>query len=872
MRERIIGPRWRIRASVIALAWAATPGSAPASAQAQGSVMAREVGLEFEQITLPEALNRIRRSTGIGLVYSPDVIPPGRMVACPCSEKTLRQALDLILRGTGLTVTALGDQILIVPLRKPPRQPRSGAIVGTVTGSPDNTPVPNALVQLDNGRRVLAGQVGRFVFANVRPGTYSLTVTGIGWEPSEMWNIRVVSGDTARVAIRLQASVIPLPEIIVAPSRYGIFAGPLQEQSLTREEVQTLPHLGEDIFRAAYHLPGVTSYDATAKLYVRGSRSEEVLTVLDGLELYEPYHLKNWDGTLSIVDLEAVDEVDLMTGGFPAEYGDKGTGVFAMRTAQPQPENQSTALGLSVGNITFKSQGSFADGAGSWLASARRGFFDLLFKLMGEDEDFSPAYYDLFAKVRYQASPKHRVSGHLLRAGDDIVGTEDDRTGFRHGYGSSYAWLNWNAILSDALTARTVLAVGRVSRNRTGDDFGGAQQLLDVRDDGTYGFVNLKQDWSALLSDRVVLKSGLDLKRGTADYDYLRWRKVFHPNTTDPFRAPWTATWDTLSVKSRLTGHEIGFYVAGRFQRIDPLVAEVGLRYDRQSHTHESTLAPRVNVAVALLPRTVLRGAWGWYYQSHGLHELYVADGDVDFYPAQRSEHRILGLEHRLPNGTLFRVEAYQRRTTDPLPEYRNLVPRVEALREEGPEDRVFIQPSRQSARGIEIFAKGAQGRSFAWTGSYALAVAEDEIGGEWFARPHDQRHSIQVQTAYRPSAHWSVSMGWLYRSGWPYTREDYIRQDLAPGGVHFTRTYGPLNGERLPAYHRLDARLSRRFEWASGRLFAYLDVFNLYGRENPEVMVHNVGFDPMRDELTIFRGIDGQLGMLPTFGLRWEF
>jgi outer membrane receptor protein involved in Fe transport len=319
------------------------------------------------------------------------------------------------------------------------------------------------------------------------------------------------------------------------------------------------------------------------------------------------------------------------------------------------------------------------------------------------------------------------------------------------------------------------------------------------------------------------------------------------------------------------SGQQIGLFQSNRLRLMDRFTVEVGLRYDHQSHTGDNTLSPRVNAAIDVAPRTTVRAAWGHYYQSHRLDELYVADGDDRFYPSQRAEHRILGLEHRLNDGTAFRVEAYERRVSDPRPEYRSLVPTIEALWEEGYEDRVRLEPTRSLARGIELLARRDVGRRFAWSASYALARADDEIDGAWVPRPRDQRHTVRFEVAYRPTPSWSLSSAWQYHSGWPATREIYEVMTTVDGSPFIGRTFGPINGDRLPPYHRLDVRASKLFPVGNGQLEAYLDVFNAYNRKNAEAFNYTVWVN-QEGRMRVERGINPLLRVFPTFGVRWQF
>jgi len=802
---------------------------------------------------------------------------------------TLGEALDSLLAGTDLRYQETPTRVIVGPETDPltraaegtpePTRPRTGTVMGEVVAAPDRRPIPFARITV-SGRlgELRTDSEGRFAFT-LAPGAYAVGVRALGYAPRQLDSVIVSPGDTTSLAILMEPAPLHLRTVIVAPSTYGIISEEeiSAPQTLTRRDVQTRPHMGEDIYRAMDRLPGVATEDLSVKLHIRGSASDQVLETLDGLELYEPFHLKEVDGLLSIIDVESISDVNLMTGGFPAEYGDKLAGVVAMRTVTPPPDGVRTTLGLSFMNATFQTRGSFARGKGAWLASARRGYLDLVLaitKATEEGVDLSPRYYDLFGKVQYQLGSRHLISGHVLHADDAFSIIEEDGTALESGYGSSYAWLNWHADLTSALSVRTTLSLGRVTRDRDAfdPDENSGEVWLDVTDIGTFDFYGIKQDWSWLVSDAVLARWGVDWKRGFAEYDYHRWRADEVANVTNPFDPPFYTSIDTVAISMQPDGQEVGVYLSNRFRPFEALTAEIGARYDYQSHTGDHTLSPRVNLSLELAPRTTARAAWGHFFQSHGVQELMVQDADTTFYPVQRAEQRVVGLEHRLIDGTSLRIEAYDRRVTDPRPEYRSLEPEYETVPEEGPEDRVRVAPLRSHARGIEFFAKRDVGGRFAWFASYALAIAEDEIDGDWVPRPYDQRHTLRLELAYRPTTDWSLSCAWQYHSPWPGTAQYYTLDTLAMGYLYWAQSFGPMNRERLPSYHRFDLRVSRHFPLGRGRLSVFLDVFNVYDRDNTKTYSYWVGTAQPGAPFGVQRGAHQMIGVLPTIGARWEF
>jgi outer membrane receptor protein involved in Fe transport len=172
------------------------------------------------------------------------------------------------------------------------------------------------------GRQCLPGLlVAGLVFcACVRAGA-------LGEEPAPATTEQGARRETAPVTG--EEPPVRLDKVVVTPSRFGIAEERLAiNATLTNAELETLPQLGEDLYRTISRLPGLSSNELSAKFLVRGAPNSEMLARFDGVDLIEPFHLKDWDGTLSIVDLQTIGSVDLVTGGFTTDYGDRLAGVM----------------------------------------------------------------------------------------------------------------------------------------------------------------------------------------------------------------------------------------------------------------------------------------------------------------------------------------------------------------------------------------------------------------------------------------------------------------------------------------------------------------------------------------------------------------
>jgi hypothetical protein len=851
--------------------------------QAPGDPLQRIVALDLTEVTIMDALNQIRGSTGIGLIYSPDLLPPDRRVSCLCQERTVGQVLELILQGTHLTFSATGTQVRIVPTRPSPQPSPAGNVAGVVRNASDGSPVPNAMIQLSDGRGSLSNENGTFILLNVPPGTYSLTVTGLGWEPKDVSGIRVEDGGTARVEISLTRRIIPLSALVVAPGTFGILdeVSDFALQTLTREQIETFPQLGEDVFRSLRRLPGIASGDISTKLHLRGGRDREVLYILDGMELYEPYHLKDFEGTLGVIDVQAVGGIDLHAGGFPVDFGNRMAGVFDMETRRPPVEGMRTALGLSITNASVMSRGTFGHGKGQWLFSARRGYLDIALSMTDADNDISPKYYDVLGKAEYQLGSNHVVSAHLLHAGDRLDLAEDaldigSNGEITTGWGNTYGWLTWKAFFTPRVRATTLVSAGRISRSRQGlaEEPGrieGPEAAL-VSDEGSFDFLGLRHDWIIDFTDRFAGRAGVSAKGLWADFDYLHWaRRLVADHTAE--RVGQT---DTVQVTLDPTGREIGGYLAARFKPIPWGTAEVGVRYDDHSHTGDSDLSPRVHAFVDVSDRTTVRAGWGRYHQSQGMIELEVGDGETEFAPSEEATQVALGVEHRLENGVQARLEVYTREIARPRREYLNLWREILAFPElEG--DRRKVEPTEARARGFEALIS-QDGPAWDWSASYTLAESEDRIEDLWVPRFMDQRHALNLTVGYHPNPNWTLSGAWHIHSGWPYTPQEILFDTLTVfrgegenWPLHWKEDFGPLNSERLPAYHRLDLRVTRRFQVRRGILDVYVDLFNAYNQSN--LRSYDYGLRWIDNRSMYIREPDDELlPILPSIGFRWEF
>jgi outer membrane receptor protein involved in Fe transport len=592
-----------------------------------------------------------------------------------------------------------------------------------------------------------------------------------------------------------------------------------------------MPHAADDLYRAVKRLPGAAGGDVTAKINVRGGEQDELLVVLDGLELYEPFHLKDFQSVFSIIDSEAVGGVDFLTGGFPVQYGDRMSGVMDISVATPTGP-PTTAIELSTINARLLSEGSFNQDRGQWFVSARTWYPDAIVNAAREtSKDVLADYYDVLAKIQHEVGDRSVISANLLVAYDDLGFndvSDDEEQDVRAEYGSYSAWLNLRTQWSANLFSQTVLSAGRLKRHREGLVDDEVDGRLEVDDHRSFDFIGLGQDWTIELSPRNILKAGFDVVRQEAVYDYESVSTLQDPDIpSEPL--PSITVVDTHLEPE---GSAYSLYVADRILIIDPLVIEVGLRWDRQTWIGDHQLSPRVNIMYAPSDRTAFRAAWGRFYQSQRLNELQVEDGVDEFFPAQLANHWLLSVEHSFSPGLASRFEIFRKDLSNLRPRYENLFDPI-ALFPEAEPDRVRIAPDRGLVRGLEIMFKGAPKGSFSWWASYILARAEDEIDGSWQARSWDQRHALTAGINWSLRHRWTLSLAGIYHSGWPTTPVTGEVVGFEDGEPEVEPILGTRNSARYSPYARFDLRVSKLYPTNHGEWRLYLEILNLTSRKN---------------------------------------
>ena len=769
-----------------------------------------------------------------------------------------------------------------------------GSIKGVVTSEQGKKPVPFANIIVNETKTgAISDTNGNFVITGLSDSTYSITISSIGFKSITIRNLIIINGGQLNVGeiLLMMYEGIKLNEVIISPGSYSIMekAKSSAQMTLSEENIKNMAW-AEDVTRAVSRLPGISASDYSSKFAIRGGEANQVLISLDGMELYEPFHQRDFGGGLfSIVDIEAVRGIDLMTGGFSAENGNRLSGVFDLKTKNQPVDKRNASVGVSIMNARIYTDGKFARNKGSYLFSARRGMLDLTLKALGNKEYF-PNFYDGLMKVKYQLNDKHILSFHFLHAADKAFFSpspgRDALEKFYTNQNSTYSWITLKSHYSKILYSRTILYGGNINHNRKGDvnkyedtDKG----TFTVKDIRKYSYFGIKQDWNWEAFEKLQFKFGFEVKELNAKYDYENSIHELRVNANEALYYFDRA----LNIKMKPSGEQIGSYFTSRFKILPKLIAETGVRYDYASYTGDKNWSPRASLVYAFSKNTFLRAGWGYYYQTQFINNIDVNNGDIKFNRAELAKHYVLGFEHLFKNGVSFRTEAYYKDLSNINPLWQNLRDHLETF-PESRNDNAQVIFNGITSKGVELFLRYDKGKKISWWFSYALANATDNVKDIQYdgllikrtgkvPRLNDQRHTFYADINYRPTKTWHFSISWQYYIGWPRTTYTYRYQYLPNGDIHFYAVHSLFNGTKYPAYHRLDIRANKTFKTKHGDITAFLHLINVYNRKN----LKKFDLDSRDSDNKLSIDANGNyvptgdhkywLGLLPVVGVKWE-
>ena len=709
---------------------------------------------------------------------------------------------------------------------------------------------PQARGGLELAREVLAPH--RLVLSPVAPGVYAVVPA---------------PGDSATPPAIATPAPAPaagesMGEVVVQTSRYTLAADAIPSQTFfTQEQVKSLPRLGDETLRALQRLPGIATNGFSSLGPVRGGEPNETAIVLDGLRLYEPFHLKNFLSPVSLLDSRIIDGIEFYSGGFPAVYGDRMSAIIDAASVRPNASSYYE-LGLSLFHASALAAVDFADTRGHLLASARRSNVGDLAHY-AENDFGEPHYSDAFARADWLFADDLRGSFNVLLSRDSIHAVRSAGAQVStNRYTNAYAWGTLERDWSERANSRLILSYTDLVNERDGEVNEPGQRTGTTHDERSFHIVGLRLD-NELTSGSVAHRFGVEARRLWGAYNYASALR-----TEEDFPFPGSPATETLRAASpRPDGFETGAYWDARMHLGERWTLQGGMRLDGQTYDGSDDgeqWSPRVSVLYAVSDRTHVRASWGRYYQSQGINELQVEDGIDQFHGAQYADHAIVSFDHSFAGGFDLRLEAFHKNYRRVSPRFENLFDPL-TLFPEAEFDRVRVDSERSESQGVEAMLRmRPRGAWSGWVG-YTWSRVRDHVDGREVPRSWDQPHSVSLGAMWA-SGPWTVTLADTYHTGWPTTPLEVVYVQGVPELVTERR-----NTERFAYYNQLDFRVARTLALPRGALDVFVEVSNVIDRENHCCAEYEVGQAP-DGALTATKKMDSWLPLVPSAGVLWRF
>ncbi len=681
----------------------------------------------------------------------------------------------------------------------------------------------------------------------------------------------------------------------------------------------------DNIFRTLDTLPGVASTgDFGSRLAVRGGTPDQNLTVMDGVEIHNPYRLF---GLVSAFNPETVERFELTAGGFGAAYGDRLSSLLIVdNRAGERDFTGSTSASVTDANVVIEGG---APGDGSWLLSGRRTYYDLVAGLVTDQS--LPAFADLQVQAQWTFGPGHRLGLFGLTSRENAnfrFDPEDDEASGDTGAlvsaaGNDLGSLRFDALLGSAATSRTIVSWYRNTdlldvnatfesssrrSNAPDDAFAAGSSNIAFDRDLSVRDLSVRQELAIPLATGHTLDTGLELHQLSSAA-----RLSITGDRNEAVANPSSARGGTGlpdNLDSSLTGTRGGAWVQDRYTVTPWLSVEPGLRLDWSTVNGDAVLSPRFAATVFLPGSSRLRVAGGLYTQSPGYEKLIQSDYFFDLSPAvvgdlrhERSTHLVTGFEQDLGADTLFRVEGYYKTFDDLI--VGRLEPEVDrrarVARYDFPADLQDSVPmeaqitsaamngGRGTAYGVDAYLvrSNPASRLAGWL-SYAWGRADRDTYGLRYPFEYDRRHSFNAVARYRLGRSWSIAATAQMATGFPYTpaiglrvaSEEDDRGRLVPardeaGAPVYTVDLGGLRAlqqGRLPHYSRVDLRITNQRGGPSGRWSWYIEIINLLNRDNPVEIETSLAHNADGPMPRILENPTAGFPLIPSFGVRVRF
>lgn len=784
----------------------------------------------------------------------------------------------------------------------------TGTIQGTVAEQITGAPLAEADVHLlETDEHQTSAEDGTFWFTGVAPGTYTLSVSHSTYRTAQESTIEVRAGDTTLVKMSL-GDVFELEKVIIEGERVP---PTVSRQEIRGSELLRLPGTGGDALKGLMTLPSIgIPNDFVGSLYIRGSTPGDNLIYFDRTPLGYPFH---YGGIVSTISSEIIDDIHIYAGGYGAEFGLDAQTVIDIRSRDKlEDEALSGTFNLNILYSEGLLEGQIGEKGYVYL-SGRRSYLDLVVGPFIEGNNVWPYFSDYQFKYAHDLGEKHHLTFNAFGATDhfefDIVAADADSEAalsnpegvesspssayFKNGFEAQGVHLRSH--FTEELTSHLSLTRSHnflnvdfdlVTNERFAQGPDGEWEVTyteyshydiqvnvpvyTLREDVSYkitptlqfepGFLFAVSPASSFSYTNLPVTEETEVTEGEELGELLEEARadgdeavIFRNDSdgSDGIFLQETRTEETREEFNKQFRRAEG-YLQTRYEPFPFLSAALGVRLDYLNVTDEISVQPRASLAFKMPSGASLRLAYGRYEQSPKPYEMLAEDGNPALTSSVTS-HYIVELEQELTSQTELKLAGYYKTQA-------NLVTPDEAAG--------YLNQGVGYVGGAEMFLRHRITDTFFGWISYAWTHAERRPHPDAEYAPYlfDNMSVVSVVANYNFSPTFEIGAKWQYSSGTSSVpvADIFLVQDQVTRGMRRL----PFETEdddliALPSYHRLDVRISKKWDFDGWKIGGFLEILNAYNRRN--VMQFTNPEDGSVEEV-------GQFPIIPYIGLTVEF
>lgn len=731
----------------------------------------------------------------------------------------------------------------------------------TLSGYMKDSQTGEALI----GARVYIDSLKVGAVANIY-GFYSLTVPNgyhtilfsyVGKEPVK----KLVKLDANLTLDILLNPLKELEEIVITGEKKEQETTEMSTINLSMDKVKSLPVLlGErDIIKTAQLLPGIQSgSEGSSGIYVRGGGPDQNLILLDGVPIYNANHLF---GFFSVFNADAINQVKLVKGGFPAEYGGRISSVIDIRMNEGDMKKLHGEGSIGIISSKLMLNGPIIKDKTSFMISARRTYIDVLARPFialanqtnsGDKTTGGYYFYDVNVKLNHTINPNNRIffSAYLgndkfyfnstyqyTNPSDNLDYVEESSAGLK--WGNKIMALRWNHKFGPKLFSNTTL---NYSDYKFSTGFGLNAYPKNTpnlpTDNYSFDYFSGITDWGGNMNFYYYPAPKHEIQFGVGEIYH-----TFKPGVNQLKFAGGGAELDTSFGSVRTYAHEFYAYIQDDFEISKRLKANAGVHF-ANFYVREklyNSLQPRLSLNYKLDEKSSLKASYAKTTQflhlltntSIGLPtDLWLPV--TDSIPPQQGNQVALGYTRELKKGYRIGSEVYYK-TMENLIEYKEGA----SFFGSNQNWENLVEVGRGYSYGLEVLLEKRTGKTTGWIG-YTLSWTNRQFAninnGEEFPYRYDRRHDISFVLTHKFNEKFDIGVVWVYGTGNAITLalQKYNSLGDNNNGGSEVNHIDQRNGYRMPAYHRLDLGLNYHKKTKWGESTWSFGLYNAYNRKNP--------------------------------------